>query len=89
MRSIEGNLHPDEPWFTLRGKDLLAPFAVQQYAVLCRVAAAGLRHGDDVFTGNDRKRHDQLIEQAEEAEQAATDMMVFQSQHPEITRLPD
>jgi hypothetical protein len=89
MRSIEQNLHPDEPWFTLRGKDLLAPYTVQSYANLCRVAAAGLRHGDSVFTGPDKAKHDELIAQAEEAEQAATDMMVFQAQHPELAKLPD
>lgn len=89
MREIEQNLHPDEPWFTLRGKDLLAPFAVQAYANSCRVAAAGLRHGDAVFTGPDRARHTELINQAIEAEAVAAKMLQFQAEHPEITRLPD
>lgn len=89
MRSIEGNLHPDEPWFTLRGKDVLAPFAVQAYANLCRVAAAGLRHGDDVFTGNDRRRYEELIRQAADAEAVAADMILFQSTRTDLVRLPD
>lgn len=89
MRSIEANLHPDEPWFTLRGKDVLAPFAVAEYANLCRVAAAGLRHGDSVYTGPDERKHRELIEQAREAEETAADMVRFQAEHPELTKLPD
>ena len=37
----------------------------------------------------DRRRYDELVEQAQEAEKVAADMIRFQSVHPEITRLPD
>lgn len=89
MRHIEGNLHPDEPWFTLRAQDFLAPFAVREYASLLRAAAGGLRHGDEAYTGRDKQVVARLLAHAEEAEAVAADMIRFQAEHPDLVKLPD
>jgi hypothetical protein len=89
MRRIEDRLHPEEPWFTLRAQDILAPLAVQQYANFLRAAAAGLRHGDDVFTGRDVSRANALQEHAQDAEAVAAEMVLWQTQHPDHVKLPD
>jgi hypothetical protein len=84
MRRIEDRLHPEEPWFTLRGQDLLAPHAVEAYASLLRATAAGLRHRSE-----DRERFEDLLEQANEASRVASEMVSWQAQHPDIAKLPD
>lgn len=89
MRHIEGNLHPDEPWFTLRGQDILAPIVVSMYANVVRAAASGLRHGDGAFTSADRAVFERLMAHALDADGAAADMVVFQSEHPDLVKLPD
>ena len=40
-----GGLLPDEPYFIIRGKDLLAPVAIEAYAGALEAAAAGLGCG--------------------------------------------
>jgi len=88
-RHIEDRLHPEEPWFTLRAQDILAPHAVMAYAALLRAAAGGLRHGDAVFTGHDRTVVERLMEHAQDAEAEAADMILWQSQNPDLVKLPD
>jgi hypothetical protein len=89
MRRIEDRLHPEEPWFTLRGQDILAPLAVTAYANLLRAAAGGLRHGDHVFTGDDKEVVERLREHAQEAEAIAAEMILWQSRNPGTVKLPD
>ena len=89
MRHIENRLHPNEPWFTLRGQDLLAPLAIQSYATHLRAAAAGLEFGDRTLTGDDRKVVEGLKAQAQEAEDAVSQMLVWQAQNPDTVKLPD
>lgn len=89
MRRIEDRLHPEEPWFTLRAQDILAPLAVQQYANFLRAAAAGLRLGDGVLTAEDQAVVERLQQQAHDAEGEAADMVLWQSQHPDLVKLPD
>lgn len=79
-------LHPEEPFFFLRGQDILAPFALQGYAALLRAAAAGA-HGLGPLPGELTARSAHLIQQAEEVEHRAAQMVAWQArQH---TKLPD
>jgi hypothetical protein len=69
-------LHPDEPWFTIRAQDALAPNAVEAWANFAEIAAeaAGLEH---------------LRNQASEARDIAQDMRDWQASHPELVKWPD
>ena len=87
MRPTEDRLHPDEPWFTMRGQDMLAPYAVQEYASLVRTAAAAGaiydEEGRQEFSVADLRRH------ADEADKVAAEMIGWQSSHPDYVKLPD
>lgn len=78
-------LHPDEPFFFLRGQDVLAPFALQGYAALLRAAAAGDQ--DVAHRVQGAGRFPILREQAEEVERIAAQMVAWQAEHH--VKLPD
>jgi hypothetical protein len=83
-------LAPDEPYFVLRGQDVLAPHAVQVYAALLRAAAAGAQELDDRDHGvpvMERQLCHDLREQAEDAERIAAQMVVWQARNR--VKLPD
>lgn len=87
-------LHPDEPWFTLRAQDLLAPYALQAYASLLHAAAFAARpkRDDGATVAELREAHarsDQLRADAHEVDQLASAMLVWQADHPELRKLPD
>ena len=80
-KRLEDRLHPDEPWFTLRGQDLLAPHALMHYASLLRAVA----YGRVIYSGESQR----LQQQAEQVEDIAAWMVQFQADHPELRKLPD
>lgn len=86
-RRLEDSLHPDEPWFTLRGQDLLAPHALATYAALLRATAHGVVEG----SGGDLRQvsRERLLAQASQVDDIAAWMIAFQADHPELTKLPD
>lgn len=89
MRPIENRLREEEPWFTLRAQDVLAPYAVVAYANLLRAAAGGLRHGDQVLVSQDLATVKRLTDHAAEAEAVAAEMVAWQAKNPDFVKLPD
>jgi hypothetical protein len=83
MRPTEDRLHPDEPFFTLRGQDIVAPYAVQAYAALVRSAAAGANLTSGPESAAWLRAH------ADEADRIAAEMIGWQATHPEYAKLPD
>lgn len=81
------NFHEDEPVFVLRGKDLLAPAAVEMYANLLRAAAAGVYRGADY--GAVAAEGDQMLSMAQDVSNTAASMIVWQAENPGRVRLPD
>lgn len=82
------DFHEDEPVFVLRGKDLLAPAAVEMYANLLRAAAAGVYGGADGVSVGD-EWGDQLRSMAQDVSNTAASMIVWQAENPGRVRLPD
>lgn len=77
-----GALAPDEPYFWFRGRDVLAPHALQSYAQLQRAAAAGLE-----AAGAQPERVADMRMSAAEVESVAAQMLAWQASHG--ARLPD
>lgn len=85
-------LFPDEPYFILRGRDVLAPWAVEAYAALLRAAAAGANRpapaGATVEeTRTHFERRDELHAMAVDAHQRAAQMLAYQVERG--SKLPD
>jgi hypothetical protein len=70
----------DEPVFLLRAQDLLAPNAVEAYANLVRASSVYKTDARDAET---------LRELADECENVAAGMRVWQSNNPDSVKLPD
>ena len=85
------DLRPGEPFFFLRAQDVLAPFAVMQYAALRRAAAAGVRRHPGGFVNSEGISlilpENGLREQADHAEQIAARMLAWQATNGH--KLPD
>lgn len=78
----------DEPIFVLRGKDLLAPAAIEGYANLLRAASAGVYGGADNAPEGDWWG-DQLRRMAQEVSNVAAEMIAWQATNPDRVKLPD
>jgi hypothetical protein len=81
--ALTGELAPDEPYFWLRGRDVLAPAALAGYSNLCRAAAHGLE-----AQGAEREEVAALRIFAAEVESVAAQMIAWQATHG-TARLPD
>lgn len=75
-----GRFHDDEPVFVLRAKDLLAPHAVEVYAALARAASVGIEPKWDTRD---------LLEIADQADNVAAAMRVWQGINHHLVKLPD
>ena len=85
----------DEPVFVLRGKDVLAPTAVEGYSALLVAAregwAAGQVHSDDAksmgpIVDGVIEEFDRMID---EVRGAAAEMLAWQAENPDKVRIPD
>lgn len=88
------DLPADEPMFVLRGKDLLAPSAVESYANLLRAAAYATAVQTQEITGVDsreatRLAADNLRNMAREVSNVAAEMIAWQASNPSRVKLPD
>jgi len=81
LNHLGNKLRPDEPWFTLRGQDILAPYAVLSYGNLLLAASSG--------PGLDGEIRRQLRKASREVNLGAAEMLAWQSDNPNYTHLPD
>lgn len=72
----------EEPYFLIRGKDVLAPAAVESYANLLRAAAAG---AVEAPSGH----QDELISMAQDVSNLAAEIIAWQAANPDRVQLPD
>lgn len=70
----------DEPLFLLRGQDALAPQAIEAYASLVRATASGK---------TDATAAQKLHDVADECQNVAAAMQVWQAGNPDRVKLPD
>lgn len=70
----------DEPLFLIRGQDALSVQAVEAYASLARAAASGK---------SDAAAAQKLHDVADECQNVAAAISVWQSAHPDRVKLPD
>jgi hypothetical protein len=89
VTSSEKSIPADEPVFILRGKDALAPAAIENYAQLLRAAAAGMESLLDATSGwnNLISPSEHLLEMADDCSNVAAEMIAWQSANG--ARLPD
>lgn len=78
----------DEPIFVLRGKDILAPAAVEAYANLLRAASSGVYGGADGEQSGDEWAAE-LNGMAQQVSNVAAEMIAWQASHPARVKLPD
>jgi hypothetical protein len=72
--------HEDEPLFLLRAQDQLAPGAIEAYAGLVRAMALGK---------TDARASGVLHELADQCDNVAAGMRVWQADNPDKVKLPD
>lgn len=89
LGQVEGLLHLDEPYFVLRGQDLLTPYAIMGYAALLRATAAGMTRSSHRSFGRVDTSALTLRAQAKEVEEFAAATLAWQAANPDKTKLPD
>lgn len=76
-------LHPDEPWFFIRGQDRLSTAAVIEYSHLLRYAST------NAALGNDQDLSYSLKKQADEVLSYAQRFKCWQLENPDKVKYPD
>lgn len=82
INSLE-KLHPNEPFFFLRGQDRLSPEAIVAYSELLQ------READKAYQRGDVRLWESLSDQAAQVAGFARQFLDWQQEHPEFVKLPD